>query len=431
MKTRLHKNLLAATLALLASPAALALDATWSGFATLGYARTDSDYTYQRFINRSGGFKRDSLVAGQLDLQLAPQWSATVQVRVAPGSHDDTQWQAEASWAFVGWRPDNDWLVRAGKLRTPLYLYSESLEVGVSNDMVRPPHELYSQAPSNEFKGLFVTRSLTVAERDYSLDVYGGQIDTWARAWSRDGVPGAAPAGASFRLMNVKVRGLVLTARDSTLTWRLGYHSTSTGQASGISLPTTFPRVDLGPGMGYWQVNEGMPGPGLSTVSRIHNHIYTIGAEWHLGDGWRLAGEAVRLRQKDTEVGSDSLSSYLAVFKRIGDFTPYLSVASQRSSATLRDWRVKLTSSPMPDFVPGGSQLNAIDRMTGEGLFVYDQNSQALGLSYAISPTVTVKGEWLSTHVGVGSKHFDTPAGKPDAQNKRVNTFSANLNVAF
>jgi hypothetical protein len=431
MKQRLHQHLLVAALTLLVSPAALAVDATFSGFATLGWAQSNSDYTYQRFINENGTLKRDTLVAGQLDLRLSPQWSATVQLRAAPHSHDDTKWQAEASWAFVGWRPDNDWLVRAGKLRTPLYLYSESLEVGVSHDMVRLPHELYAQAPSNEFKGLFVTRSLTVAERDYTLDVYGGEIDTWARAWSRDGVPGAAPAGPSFRQVNVRVRGLVLTARDSTLTWRLGYHSASTGKSDGESLPVTFPRVDVGPGMGYWQVDDTMPGPGVNRVARIHNHIYTAGMEWNVGDGWRLAAEAVRMRQQDTEIGSDSLSSYVAVFKRIGDYTPYVSLSSQRSSASLRAWYSKLTSSPMPDFVPGGSQLNAADRMAGESLHIFEQNSQAVGVSYAFSPTVKIKGEWMSTHVGGGSQHFDTPAGKPDARNKRINTFSANVSVAF
>ena len=150
-----------------------------------------------------------------------------------------------------------------------------------------------------------------------------------------------------------------------------------------------------------------------------------------MGDGWRVAAEAVRMRQKDTEVGSDSLSSYVAVFRRIGDYTPYLSLSSQRSSATLRAWRDKLTSNPMPAYVPGGSQLNAIDRMSGENLHVFDQHSQALGLSYALSPTVKIKGEWMSTRVGGGSQHFDTPAGKPDAKEKRVSTVSASVSVAF
>ncbi|MDL2338106.1 MAG: hypothetical protein QFE16_09715 [Pseudomonadota bacterium] len=78
---------------LLAAPAQ-AVDATWSGFATLGYAESNSDYTYQRFIDRDGTWKRDSLVAGQLDLRFTPQWSATLQVKAAAAENRENHWRA-------------------------------------------------------------------------------------------------------------------------------------------------------------------------------------------------------------------------------------------------------------------------------------------------------------------------------------------------
>ena len=144
----------AALLLALSAVPAHAVDATWSGFATFGYAESNSDYTYQRFIDRDGTFKRDTLVAGQLDLSLTPQWSATLQMRAAAADNNDKRWRIEPSWAFVAWRPDNDWLVRVGKMRVPLYFHSESLDVGVAHDMVRLPHEMYSIAPISEFTGL-------------------------------------------------------------------------------------------------------------------------------------------------------------------------------------------------------------------------------------------------------------------------------------
>jgi hypothetical protein len=54
-----------------------AADLSWSGFATAGYA-SDRSYTYERYVDRSGTFRRDSLAGAQLVAELAPRWSATV-----------------------------------------------------------------------------------------------------------------------------------------------------------------------------------------------------------------------------------------------------------------------------------------------------------------------------------------------------------------
>ncbi|HMT80978.1 MAG TPA: hypothetical protein PKD66_11435, partial [Azonexus sp.] len=60
------------SLALLVAFPALAVDFTWSGFGTAGYAQSDSAAKYQRFINNSGTFKRDSILGAQLDVRFSP-----------------------------------------------------------------------------------------------------------------------------------------------------------------------------------------------------------------------------------------------------------------------------------------------------------------------------------------------------------------------
>ena len=422
---------LLALAAALAAPATRAVEASWSGFATLGYARSDSAYTYQRYINDQGTWQRDSLVAGQLDLRLSPQWSATAQVKLAPATDKDDHWRARASWAFVGWRPDNDWLLRAGRLRAPLYLHSESLDVGVSHDMARLPHEMYSISPTNDVDGLSASRSFVIGHRDVGVDAYAGQARTEARFWSRDGVPGATRPGPFFIAIRAKMAGMVLTVRDPSLTWRLGVHAATTRPIGGRSLAKQFPRVDLGPGIGYWQVDDAFPGPGVPRTSRVRNLILTGGLEWQLGEGWRVAGEFVRMRQRDTELGSDSLGGYVALFKRFGDFTPYVSLARQQSSDEIRGWYTRLTSGGLPSQLPGAAQINGAQRQAAEGLYAFDQRSLAVGLSYALSPTARVKTEWMRTRVGEMSNHFDTPPGLPDPRGLKVDTLTMNLNVAF
>ncbi|MDL2338107.1 MAG: hypothetical protein QFE16_09720, partial [Pseudomonadota bacterium] len=223
--------------------------------------------------------------------------------------------------------------MRAGKLRVPLYMYSESLDVGVSHDMVRLPHEMYSISPTNDFTGLFLSRSFTVGSHDLSLDGYAGTANTQARLWARDGLPPQVEPGAFFTPVKVKIVGLVLTARDPDLTWRIGLHIADTRKKNGEGLPVRFPRVDLAPGLGYWQVSDALPGPGIERVRSIHNAILTAGVEWQIGDGWRVASELAAIHQFDTELGSDSVAGYVALFKRIGYFTPYVSLAKQKSSS--------------------------------------------------------------------------------------------------
>ena len=118
---------------------ALAADYSLSGFGTLGYARSNQPYTYQRFIDDGGTLKRDSVAGLQMDARFNENFGATVQVLAAPATNSDRRYDATVAWAFLSWRPSNDWLVRAGKQRLPLYLYSQTYNVGVTYDFARLP----------------------------------------------------------------------------------------------------------------------------------------------------------------------------------------------------------------------------------------------------------------------------------------------------
>jgi hypothetical protein len=55
---------------------ASAVDMTWSGFGTLGFAQSNQPYPYLRFIDDGGTFKSDSLLGAQLDLKFDQHWGA-------------------------------------------------------------------------------------------------------------------------------------------------------------------------------------------------------------------------------------------------------------------------------------------------------------------------------------------------------------------
>ena len=189
-------------------------DVTVSGFGTLGYALSDTPYSYQRFIEEQGTFDRDSRLALQVDTALSRRWSATAQFKFAPDEDSDSRWAPRLSWGFLSWRPNDDWLLRVGKLRIPMYLGAESMDVGVSFDYARLPIEVYSIAPTQDFTGASVTRSWDVGRGELSVDGYWGKTRSNWRQYARDGVPGYLAAGPVFASIDVVARGLALTYRN-------------------------------------------------------------------------------------------------------------------------------------------------------------------------------------------------------------------------
>ena len=416
---------------------AAAQDLSWSGFGTVGLAKSNREFTYQRYIDQRPGAERDTLFGAQADLRLNPQWSATVQLKLAPSLNQDNRWDLTPSWALVAWRPADDWLLRAGRMRAPLYLYSESMEVGQTYDMARMPTELYSLAPTTDIDGIALSKTWSLGssgERELSADVISGSRDVSGRFWSRDGLPPDVQPGAQFKDILIKFNGLSLTLRQPDLVLRTSLHQVSTRLRSGSALPVRFPFValpQLGPGVGYYQVNNSLPGPGVPEVGSIRNTILSLGAEIGVGGGWRVAAEYVRNRQHDTELGSDTRGSYVALLRQVGDWTPYVSVAQLGSRAAGFDIYRQLTNPTLPAFLPGAAQIGAAQRLAAESIWLADQRSLALGTSYALSPTIKLKGEWMRSWIGQSTRLIDTPAGSPTPHDTSVDVLSVNLNFAF
>lgn len=427
---------LAAALALgTAAGPARALDLSWSGFATLGHARSaDVPGRYLRFIDDDGSFNAESVAALQLDARLSPQWSTTLQLKLAPSERSDSRWQLQPAWAFVAWRPSDEWLLRAGRMRVPLYLHSESLDIGVSHDMARLPVEMYSLAPSNDFNGVFVTYNRAVdwlGESDLSLEGFVGSYKPTARLWRRDGLPPVLPAGAEFRKIDTHMAGAVMTLRSPKTTLRLGLTLGEAGTVDGTPLLVSPPFVQIAPGLGYFRVDPSLPGPPIETVERLRNVITTLGVEHRFDAGWRVAAELARGKQQRTELGSDTLGGYMALFKDIDRFTPYVSWGRLTTGHRQRDLYRRLMAVNLPPVIPGAAQINATQRLTAETIYAADQSTLALGLAWRAPFGGKLKLEWAQTRVGEVTRLLDTPPGQPTAKDTRFATWTLNYSLAF
>lgn len=405
-------------------------DVSISGFGTLGYAVSNRPYIYQRFIDDKGTFDRDSVLAVQADAPIAPRWSATAQLKLAPDTADDNRWLPKLAWGFLSWRPDDDWLLRVGKLRVPLYLNAENMDVGVSFDYARLPVEMYSLSPTSDFTGLALARSWDAGKGELSLEGYWGKARTHWRQYVREGVPGFIDAGVSYSALDVVASGLVLTYRgENANAYRFGLHRASTKPANGdnwidqpgLVTPPIAPWASF-----YWM----LPGAGLGESRNQEFLIATFGADVEIAHGLRGAAEYAIRKEGDMERGQSSRGGYASLRKQVGRWTPYAYYAELRSEGWLRRLYQTVDSYRVPSSVPLSGAINASQGVVADGLEIFDQSSWAVGTSYSLTPTSKLKAEWMRTRVGTTSTFVDAPAGS-SVRNQNIDVLSLSYSFMF
>lgn len=413
---------LACAALLAAAGSAHAVDWTVSGFGTVGYAVTDQYWAYQRHLDDDGTWWRDTRLGAQLDARLNPAWSATLQLTLSPSTRHDRQWAAEVAWAFAAWRPDNDWQLRAGKQRIPMFLNSENMDVGQTYALARLPVEVYALSPTNDHTGLSVTRTWQHGAGELSADVYAGRAQISVRRHSSD-------LGSSYLATNTDLVGAVLTWRAPALTWRLGFHNARSQPANGQALPKSFPFVDLGGGMGYYRVSDQLPGSEpVPTTRTIVNQVLNLAVDAELAPSWRLVGEFARVFQRRTSLGTDSAGAYVAVLHEMGAFTPYALVARQQTMGGSRLVAKRLHAAADTALDPS---LAVAQRAAAEtGVQVYDQTSFGVGTAWAVGARSQLKAEWMHTRIGEGSYLVDSPRGQR-VHHESVQVWSLNYSFAF
>ena len=375
-----------------------AADFNWSAFGTAGYAISDQPYDYQRFISNQGTFNRDSVFGAQLDVKFSPQWGAAVQAKLAPSDHSDTQWTGYLSWAFISWRPMDDLLIRAGKLRVPLMLNTENQDVGATYDWARLPVEVYSIAPTTDFTGLSLSKSWFVREMEWTLEGYTGVATNYTRYWGRDVRDGQAFPGAWFEKLNVKSTGLVLTARGLENLFRAGVHQARVSQPGGTILD--IPYQSIAPGVGFYDIQNGIP------ADHFHIPYQSLGASVLVPGEVRLTGEYARIKVPTASKGMTRWGAYLAVSRQFGAWTPYVYYAKTKSSGNSLDNYQVINGNTSPMFPP---ELNAYQRLNADIYSPYDQSTTALGTSYRYGAHSLIKAELSQTRTGIVSSFIDAP----------------------
>ncbi|WED22458.1 OprO/OprP family phosphate-selective porin [Vibrio sp. JC009] len=143
-----------------------------NGFFSAGMTRSDNDVGYAG-TESSYEFESLSLLGLQAEFAAGEETSVITQL-IARGSDD---FDPEFEWAYIRHTFDNYVTARAGKLRVPLYMYSDYLDVGYSQPWVRPPEEVYGTVPFNAYLGVDLAYDVEFDDSTLSLQAFGGRAE--------------------------------------------------------------------------------------------------------------------------------------------------------------------------------------------------------------------------------------------------------------
>lgn len=139
---------LAAALGLSQQVNAIELD----GFLTAGFAIHDQkDSTYLDTITDDVRFDNDSKFGLQVTADVAENMQAVAQIL---GAGSDANFDLDIEWAYVDWRLADSFSLRGGKVKEPVFLISDYIEVGYAYPWIRPPQEVYRNNPVKTINGL-------------------------------------------------------------------------------------------------------------------------------------------------------------------------------------------------------------------------------------------------------------------------------------
>ena len=268
-----------------------------------------------------------SKFGAQLTYGLTDTLGVTLQATAKPLQDE---WQANLEWAYLSWQANDQLMVRAGRLRSPVYMYSESLDVGFSYPWLRLPDEVYSQVQLTNYEGADVVYTLPLSYGSVTFQVAAGQ------AKNRD----YFAYDDLFSIDYGKLfGGNVSLATNDYGTFRVGYveadiSTTIDGVVNAFGTPI------------YLQLLE---------LKKDKGKFTSIGYQYDNGT-WLTANEwTTRVTENDNNASIDSF--YLMGGRRFGDFLAHVTYAQ-------------------------------LDENEGR------QNSWTLGLNYNIAPTVVLKTEY-------------------------------------
>jgi hypothetical protein len=372
-------NLLgAAIVAALASTPAQAIQ--FDGFMTAGAAQivsiddADRGNIYigglgDRGISQDMSFEKDSRFGLQISSDVADNMSVVAQLL---GRGENGNFNAIVEWAYVDYEFHETASIHAGKIKQPVYLVNDYVEVGYAYPWIRPPQEVYLlNNPLNTVNGIELLLQFPVGPGTLSFQPYIGS--------NRDDIPNAQ--GSYFEAENIYGLDVKYAGR--------GYTVHASGFQCNVKTFGGFTTDSNNPFQQPLDVN--LNGQGDCNV-------YASGFNLDLANVVVYAEWTKRTTDKElSRAFGDTEAYYATIGYRFGKFLPHITFASITGEASTFG-----VSSSAPFFGPAGGGAIDVANISGStpptpaslNFPVQIQTSITAGLRYEVNDSAALKIEY-------------------------------------
>jgi hypothetical protein len=380
---------------------------SFNGFGTLGLVHSSenqADFTSSILKPDGTGYSRnwsagvDSLLGGQVTVNLSPQLSAVLQV-ITEQNYDNT-YRPHVEWANIQYQFTPKISLRVGRTVLPTFLFSDTRKVAYTYPWVRPPLETYNLLPVSNINGV-----------DARYHLYTGEIINNVQA-NYGSAEITLPSGGTIK--GDQAWSLSYTAEYHATTLHLAY------QSGRLTLDSVNPLFD-----GFRQF--GPEGIALADKYDLDNkpiHVLSVGAIYDTGQ-WFVMTEWGHT-QTHSLYGSGT-GWYVSGGYRFLAFTPYLSY-SEVQADNLSDPGLGLSTIP-PSLAVTAAGLNAALNSLLSTKPV--QNTLSIGGRWGLSRNTALKLQYDHTEIGAGSSGVLSNLQPGFQLGDRVNVFSATIDFVF
>lgn len=252
-----------------------------NGFASFGLTQSDEEFSYNG-INNEANFRSNTKAGVQMSFDIDDKTSVVAQL-VSRGSDD---FDTKMEWAYLKHQFSSNLSTKIGRIRSPIYMLSEYLDVGYAVPWATMPQETYET--------LSAFSNMDGADLTYSMDI-GNMIGTVQVAYGRVDSP-------SIVLKDLISLGFTLAGED----WqtRLAYSQADTKSELG--------GVDL-----------------FGDDETVKGSFISLGMTYDPGNIY-VAAETTLLEVDDSI--ADATSSFGTFGYRIGSWMPHITYAVTEST---------------------------------------------------------------------------------------------------
>jgi len=291
-----------------------------SGFGTLGVAKSNTDQAQFARYNQAEGVADKAKIGLDTNLGLQATYkindwlSGTAQILTRKNT--SPTFTTDLTWAFLKARVNDEVSVRVGRVVLPTFLISDYQNVGYANTMMRPPIEMYGQAPIENVDGADINFQRAFGDFNFTTQAFVGV------SRGKLFVPTGSGSVATYR---APAAGISFTGEYGPFLVRLG-HARADLKINDLA-PINGLTAQLTQ-FGFKQLANDL---GLTDGKKIA--FTSIGAtmDWH---NIVVQTEYAQRRAKEAVYIPDTNAWYTMVGYRVGKVLPYYAHASYRDAGS-------------------------------------------------------------------------------------------------